>query len=175
MSNLVNRLNGIKRICTLDWFTPSQLQAWKQLQLSIPFREVINLYGPPGSGKTFMAWVFTRQEGATYIPNIETLKTAGENCTAIPVIDNVHPTRHSFRTALKYLSFQKHKQGIVITQEAIPDDCYRVALVCTTQDREHVYQKIRSIDPGISFRDGGTLHHLINPDLPLVLLEENYD
>jgi hypothetical protein len=168
MSSLIERLNAIKTACTLEWLTPSQAQAWGKLQQYLSLNEVINLYGPPGSGKTFIAWLLVKQGVATYIPKVEDLIGDTAHILAIPVIDNMPSTRDTYRTLLKYLSFQKQRQAIALSQTAIPDDCYRVSLSCTEQDKDHIYQQLQSIDHTMYVRDGGTLHHVVNPDLPVI-------
>lgn len=175
MINLIERLNAIKTSCSMEWLTPSQSQSWAKMQQYFLLNEVVNLYGPPGSGKTFIAWLRVKQGAAIYIPDLETLMAGTEHCSSLPVIDNLPPTRNAYRTLLKHLSFQKQKQAIAITQAALPDDCYRVSLECTKQDREFVCQRLRTIDHTVCFRDEGNLHHLVNPDLPVVFSGEYHD
>lgn len=52
---------------TIDWLTPSQLAVWNDLmRFDGPPHRVINIYGSPGVGKTFLGWLLERERLATY-------------------------------------------------------------------------------------------------------------
>lgn len=50
-----------------EWLTPSQRAAWDWLQrFDGPPHRIINIYGPRGSGKSFLGWLMQRERHATY-------------------------------------------------------------------------------------------------------------
>lgn len=172
MSVLIRRLNSIKDACTIDWLTPSQAQTWRELQDCLALGEVVNLYGPIGSGKTFLAWLLIKQRNTVYVPNtgissLPIAKTIGTDASTLPIVDDFPSTRESHRSLLKQLAYNGYTQAVVLTQSPIHDDCYRVQLSLTKIDIDHVRQRLLLLDPKLPPRRGGTLHHLINPDLPL--------
>lgn len=168
MSALIHRLNTIKTACALDGLTPSQSQAWHELHDRLALGDVVNLHGTIGSGKTFLAWLLVKQCNATYtpiftsIPAIDAVKVK-----PLPVVDNFPSTREAYRDLLKQLAYKGYTQAIVLSRSPIRDDCYRVQLALTESDLDHARQRLLAIDPMLPPRRGGTLHHLINPDLPL--------
>jgi hypothetical protein len=172
MSALLRRLNAIKAACTIDWLTPSQMQTWHELQNRLALGEVVNLHGPIGSGKTFLAWLLIKQRNAVYvtstgISSLPIAKPMGTDASILPIVDDYPSTREAHRALLKQLAYNGYVQGVVLTQSPIPDDCYRVQLALTKADLDHVRQRLLQLDPKLPPRRGGTLHHLINPDLPL--------
>jgi hypothetical protein len=52
---------------TIDWLTESERKVWDAIKLfgGAPHR-VINVYGPEGSGKTFLGWLMERERYASY-------------------------------------------------------------------------------------------------------------
>jgi ATPase subunit of ABC transporter with duplicated ATPase domains len=166
MSELAYRLNTIKRLCSLDWMTPSQRLVWTGIQERLQLGDVVNVYGQAGSGKTFLCWLLIKEQNAVYAPTLAALPKALATSSLL-IIDNQLPGREAFRTLLTHLSAQQRQQTIVITQTAIYDDCYKAALSFTDADHRCVQQKLATLDLEVPIRTGGTLHHLINPDLPL--------
>ena len=51
----------------IKWLTPSQQTVWEAIQRfdGLPHR-VINIYGPEGTGKTFMGWFLECMNHSTY-------------------------------------------------------------------------------------------------------------
>lgn len=50
-----------------DWLTPSEQAIWDTLhRFDGPPHRIVNIYGPPGSGKTFLGWLMQREGYATY-------------------------------------------------------------------------------------------------------------
>ncbi|MDQ2996162.1 MAG: ATP-binding protein [Chloroflexota bacterium] len=172
MSALIRRLNGIKNACTIDWLTPSQAQTWRELQDCLALGEVVNLHGPIGSGKTFLAWLLIKQHHAIYvtstgISSLPIAKPIGATDVTLPIVDDYPSTREAHRSLIKQLAYNGYIQAVVLTQLPIHDDCYRVQLTLTKADLDHVRQRLLLLDPELPPRRGGTLHHLINPNLPL--------
>lgn len=164
MSTLIHRINAVKTACTLNWLTPSQAQAWRDLHNRLLLGDVVNLYGPPGSGKTFLAWLLVKLDYAIYNP---LLTSNPSKAKLLPIVDNYPFTREAYRDLLKRLSFGGYAQAVVLTRVPIHDYCFHVPLALNELDLDHVRQRLLSIDPTLPPRRGGTLHHVINPDLPL--------
>ena len=57
----------IRERLDIKWLTPSQQTVWEAIQRfdGLPHR-VINIYGPEGTGKTFMGWFLERMNHSTY-------------------------------------------------------------------------------------------------------------
>lgn len=52
---------------TSEWLTPSEQNVWEKLhRFSGPPHRIINIYGPRGSGKSFLGWLMQREKYATY-------------------------------------------------------------------------------------------------------------
>jgi hypothetical protein len=50
-----------------EWLTPSQQAVWAELRrFDGPPHRVVNVFGPPGSGKSFLGWLMRREGYATY-------------------------------------------------------------------------------------------------------------
>lgn len=166
MSQLLQRLNTIKSLCIPDWMTPSQRRTWDILQSRLELGDIVNLHGQAGCGKTFLAWLFVKIQRAIYAPAQDAIPhTTGK--PSLLIIDNQQPARDAYRALLSHLSTQQRQQTVIISRIAIHDDCYKVALHFTPEDRLCVQQRVVTLAPDLLVRTGGTLHHLINPDLPL--------
>lgn len=68
MKLTLDSLNArIRDHLSLDWLTPSELSIWEQLHhFAGPPHRIVNVYGAPGSGKTFLGWLMHREGYATY-------------------------------------------------------------------------------------------------------------
>ncbi|MDL1891182.1 hypothetical protein FBQ96_16720 [Nitrospirales bacterium NOB] len=68
MKLTLDSLNArIRDHLSLDWLTPSEQAIWDQIHLfEGPPHRIINIYGVPGSGKTFLGWLMQREGYATY-------------------------------------------------------------------------------------------------------------
>ena len=166
MSTLLVRLNQIKAQCDLAWLTPSQQQVWARLHEQLAFGETVNLYGAVGCGKTFLAWLFVKQANATYIASRQAIPVKTNE--ALLVIDNHPDSREAYRESLKTLAYQHQRATVLISRMAIRDDCYRVQLLLTQTELAPVYQRLVLLEPTLPPPRSMSLHHLFNPDLPLI-------
>lgn len=52
---------------SIEWLTPSQQEIWNELmRFDGPPHRVVNIYGGPGVGKSFLGWLLERERLATY-------------------------------------------------------------------------------------------------------------
>jgi hypothetical protein len=50
-----------------EWLTPSEQIVWEQLhRFSGPPHRIVSVYGPRGSGKSFLGWLMQREQYGTY-------------------------------------------------------------------------------------------------------------
>jgi hypothetical protein len=68
MSTWLELMNDLKRRCSTEILTPAQIAAYERLCQIMNMPEWVNLSGPHGSGKTFLAWTVARATGAVYVP-----------------------------------------------------------------------------------------------------------
>jgi hypothetical protein len=61
-------INYIKNNHNKEWLTGSQNDCYGRLKELLEYNDVVNLYGPSGVGKTFLAWLFVK-EGFNYFCN----------------------------------------------------------------------------------------------------------
>ena len=68
MKLTLDSLNArIRDHLSLDWLTPSERAIWDEIhRFEGPPHRIINVYGAPGSGKTFVGWLTQREGYATY-------------------------------------------------------------------------------------------------------------
>ena len=79
MSLYVHCLNLIKERATAEWLTVSQRRAYDALLtrwLSAPF---VNVWGPPGSGKSFLGRLLAREHGYAYTQDLSTAPEGSPN------------------------------------------------------------------------------------------------
>jgi len=68
MSTWLELLNQLKRHCSAELLTPTQVAARNRLCQVMSMPEWVNLCGPHGSGKTFLSWTVAQATGAVYVP-----------------------------------------------------------------------------------------------------------
>ena len=66
MSEFVRTIDRIRDNLSEGWLTDSQSEVWTQLKkLMGPPYYVVNIYGAPGTGKTFLGWLLEKEGLAT--------------------------------------------------------------------------------------------------------------
>lgn len=133
MSSLSDR---IRDRLSVEWLTVSQQGVWEAIhRFDGPPHRVINIYGPEGSGKTFMGWLMEREKYASYalwaqkpIPGLPRL-----------VLDDAPATRAAEREIRPLVdTIQGLQQIIVLTRTRVDEiavPCFELRV--TDNDWEH--------------------------------------
>jgi len=163
MSNFVRTLNLIKTHRNMEWLTPSQRQALAALKNVLRTSGTVNLCGPAGVGKTFLAWMMVDELGYTYFPHLEYFARVERVTTLRVIIDNGQSSRQSHRDALKALQLQDVTHAVLITRRLIRDYTRYVKLALLPQDIEKVQCNLASVGHLVHSAEISDLWSLVNP------------
>lgn len=126
MSLFVQWTNRIKADATVEWLTISQRTAYLHLLnfgLGEPF---VSLFGPAGSGKSFIARLLERDQGYTRVSRLD----QAPHGTAVVVVDGEDYTRLMRPVAM----MQQFKRVIVIGRRPPSDPMPMVRLELNERD-----------------------------------------
>ena len=165
MSEFVRTLNRIKTHRGVEWLTPSQVRALTELREVLPASGTVNLCGPAGVGKTFLAWVLADKIGYAYFPHRSYFSEAEDVRAPGVIIDNADPGRLSHRSLLKDLEFENVKHAVLITRRLIQDYTHYVELSLAKEDWHVVADNLASIGCFVPESSFDNLWHLVNPTL----------
>lgn len=132
-----------------EWLTDSQKMALKELKNYLEIHRTVNLFGPVGSGKTFLMWIFTKKyPDWKYLPCIPK-EDYDEFSDHNLIIDNFYPaTREKYRKILYIAEMYQYKKLILITERPISDTIPMVKLETNTlEDIKKVLSNILTIVP----------------------------
>lgn len=127
--------NQIKERADVSWLTPSQASVARDLELFLggPHR-VINLYGPHGAGKTFLAHVLCKAGRCDYLPSAQSLRRS-----ELPlVIDNAPSDRSSGRAVRNVMRLHSLSQLLLVTVEKVDDSIPAFQLSPTRSDIDFI-------------------------------------
>ena len=93
-------LNKLKAQAASDWLTDSQRVAFDDIRSVLRFPEMVNLHGPIGSGKTFLAWTLSRMLETSYFPNLAAFDERSERPMPQAVVDNAGAGERAVRDLL---------------------------------------------------------------------------
>jgi hypothetical protein len=116
--------NGIKSRSDESWLTPSQNELYKVIKPFIGgIDKVINVYGPQGCGKTFIAHILMKIKIAAYVTSIDQIHSSN-----LPlVIDNSPFERSAVRGVRNLMRRFELHQVILISryraEDSIPTFC----------------------------------------------------
>jgi len=165
VSKFVRTLNLIKTHRNVEWLTPSQSRALAALKSALRVPGTVNLCGPAGVGKTFLAWILADELGYTYFPHQEHFTRAEKVATPGVIIDNGQPNRQSHRNALKALQLRDVARAVLITRELVHDYTRYVELHLSPEDREKVRHNLASVGHFTHNVEVPNLWYLVNPHL----------
>lgn len=118
-----------------EWLTPSQQQVWELLhRFHGPPHRVINVFGPRGSGKSFIGWLMHREGYATYDT------WTGEHRPVHPrlTLDDAPSTRASARSVRPLVDKLGIRQIILLSSQRVDEpDMPAFGLEVTEDDLDH--------------------------------------
>jgi len=100
MSKMLALLNKLKTQAAPDLLTDSQRVAFDAIRDVLRFPETVNLYGPTGSGKTFLAWALSRALAMPYFPSPDAFDERSEHPTPHAIVDNAAASERAVRDLL---------------------------------------------------------------------------
>lgn len=157
-------LNRIRQSADYTWLTPSQQRAQNAILERLKFLDEVNLWGRPGTGKTFLGWMLQRQRWADYVPVAEQIGQAGLLRTI--VVDNAGWKRREVRDILHLARRYGYNRVILITQEPVQEQMATVELLLNQEDIDKAIANLRRIRVSPYADAPKTLWELISP-IPL--------
>lgn len=150
--------NDIKKRPPERYLTVTQRKVLEVICDWLKYPGIFNLYGPVGSGKTYLAWALTRVIGAIHI-QIPSQLDQLESSNNILVIDNMPHTEVSVRRVLAKCNLHNAHSVILMTRTPITLRMQRIELpLPTQQDIEQVQADISylafqqmPLDKGLNF------------------------
>jgi len=126
MSLYVQWLNLIKERSTAGWLTDAQRVVYDQIASQWQAAPFVNLCGPSGSGKSFIARLLAATHGYVYV---DELQAAPPGCPNV-IVDDAQYTRLMRPTA----QLLKIGRVILVTRRPIADPMPRAQLALSERD-----------------------------------------
>ena len=142
MSLYVAWINLIKEKADEAWLTDNQREVYERILSRWKSSPFINLYGPPGSGKTFIARLLAKNHGYAYTYDLE----QAPRDAAQVVLDDTQYTR-MMRPIARELGLGR---VLLITRRAVPEAMPKVNLELDGKDVRQ-FQAVLSNHCGIVF------------------------
>lgn len=133
MSEWARLHNEMKRRPVEDYLTPSQREARDIICQTLRFPERVNLTGPYGSGKTYVAWAVVRATGALHVPLPEMLSEL-EPGHEILLIDNAPHVEPDIRRLLASANLLGASSVVLITRQPASMPMKRVQLALPSEE-----------------------------------------
>jgi len=139
--------NLLKLAKTGDLLTKSQREAYEFIyQAVVNYEQRINLWGNPGSGKTFLAHYLHLNKDFSYFQNIEIYREyKNSKPSSTIIIDNAPHERKLARVIFDDVFWKGSLNVILITREPINDAVRRINLSLTDDDVKQIQELIKQI------------------------------
>ena len=140
MSTWLDLVNELKRRNVDELLTPTQREISDRICSLLDFPQRLNLWGPTGCGKTFVAWAIARNTGAMYVPSPERLsdKTA---FAEIIIVDNAPTSEGAVRTILATCNLLEARSVILVTKWPIDMPMRRMQMGLPSEDELAIASK----------------------------------
>jgi len=165
VSDFIRTLNVIKTHRDSSWLTDSQRRALAELKEALRAPGTVNLCGPVGVGKTFLAWTLADELDYIYFPHLCYFEQADDVDAVGVILDNGLSKRRFHREALKKLRFRGVRHAVFVTRQLIQDYTHYVELGLTEADVAQVRDNLASVGLFHLAPETSNLWHLINPYL----------
>jgi hypothetical protein len=126
MSLYVHWMNLIKEKATSDWLTDGQRAAYDPIISQWATRAFINICGPPGCGKSFVARLLAQEHDYVYTHDLQSTPPNTKNA----VVDDAEYTR-LMRATAQVLGIGR---VILVTQTPVKDPMPRAEIRLTERD-----------------------------------------
>ncbi|MFZ4829188.1 MAG: hypothetical protein ACOYLB_17695 [Phototrophicaceae bacterium] len=133
MSRWLELHNQIKRRSSELWMTPTQREVLAQLEQWLDYPGHCNLYGGVGVGKTYLAWILSRNLPAEHVIVPQRMSPTTQPIPNL-IIDNASYTEQDIRNILKQCDFCAAEKVVIITRYASTLRMRRIELPPPTQD-----------------------------------------
>jgi len=126
-------VNEMKRRPPASYLTPTQQRVFDELRDGLRYPNRINLYGPCGSGKTYVGWVIASAVGGVHVPLPELVEKLepGHDCV---VIDNVPHYEADVRRTLARADLIGASSVVLVSQAPVTVTMRRVELPLPTPE-----------------------------------------
>lgn len=133
MSRWMQLVSEMKRRPPAQYLTPTQRQVFDELREVLRYPNRINLYGPCGSGKTYLAWAIVSAMGAIHItlPELVEELEPGHDCI---IVDNVLHHEDSVRRILAQTDLLGASSTVLISQAPVAIAMRKIELPLPTAD-----------------------------------------
>jgi hypothetical protein len=115
VSRMLSLINRIKAEASRSLLTGNQLTAFEEIEHLWHFQERVNLWGPPGSGKTMVGWVVGRSLHAAAYPSPGSFREQSQYGEPRVIVDNVPYDQHTLRTILAEMQLKNIRTALLIT------------------------------------------------------------
>jgi hypothetical protein len=146
MSCLLTLLNRLKAQANPAMLTDTQAAAFEAIIGLWRFPQRVNLYGPPGSGRTFLAWVIGRSQDVPFYAS-PTHLAGVERPMSCLIVDNAPSTERAIRDLLARLQLCEAHKALLVTDRRANLGLAPVALSApTAADFDVVYHSLSLLD-----------------------------